>query len=217
MNNRPIHDPATWTILREAYEKVVGKERSTIGDISHPETTAFRVPYSARQSAERGRGIFAEADIAKGEIVYDFSRSAQFRDGASFLEFLRIIPYDLACDVLMWTYIQDLSGEREDYNSEDEEEDYNSEDEEEDYYSEDEEDDYLMLITDLDAGSFCNNGRWHANIGWFSDDDYYHVISVDGDEKRNKYKRSYPHVALRDIKAGEELLCNYEQFNERNW
>ena len=58
----------------------------------------------------------------------------------------------------------------------------------------------LRISVDLDEGSFCNNGE-DANMG--CDEDA--AREYEGGCKNNYF-------ALKDIKAGEELECSYEQF-----
>ena len=69
---------------------------------------------------------------------------------------------------------------------------------------------YVMdekIYCDLDEGSFCNNG--------YSDDS-----NIDIDEVASaKFiaKAGMQLFAKRDIKKGEELLCNYSSFSDGDW
>lgn len=60
----------------------------------------------------------------------------------------------------------------------------------------------FAIMVDLDDGSFCNDGEDEANVGWgktsFSEYNY------------NRMPRIY---SLRDISAGEEILCHYDEFS----
>ena len=59
--------------------------------------------------------------------------------------------------------------------------------------------DDLFISVDLDAGSYCNDGQSNANMG----------------NTRMKTQGEEYHVtmsALRDIKEGEEFLCDYSDF-----
>ena len=62
-------------------------------------------------------------------------------------------------------------------------------------------DDDLMVSVDLDAGSFCNDGDGYPNKGC----DMEAAKGYPGGCKTNYF-------ALRDIKEGEELLCDYSSF-----
>ena len=203
---RRIHSPDTWIGMREAYISVVGKDAATVELDSYKNfETAFQVPFEVRQSEGKGRGLFAMKDIRKGELLYDFSQSAQFKKGSEFAEFLRIIRPDLACDVLMWSYVQ-YFGDHPDSTSDDE------------YYGD------LRIITDLDPGSFCNNGgKKYATMAWLNTDGkvasynehptHPQITRKNGSVLHGTVK-SAPFVATRDIKKGEELLCYYGGFSE---
>ncbi|VEU35722.1 unnamed protein product [Pseudo-nitzschia multistriata] len=251
-----IHPPSTWAGMREAYASVVGEALSTlepeVASLSlsatdtdtatdtatdtdtaplDPTDTAFRVPYEVRLSEGRGRGVFAASFVPAGSLVYDFSRSAQFFKGEDFVEILRILRPDLACDVLMWSYVQAFPGGRD------------------------------SIVTDLDPGSFCNgggnassNGSADAgapNLGWVvpeggghedNEDNGNEDEDDDADDDEYEYERppaepvrlahaaalfgegtgfgprdavkSAPFVALRDISEGEEFLCSYDALGD---
>jgi len=187
MKIRPVHDEETWGIFRKTYHSVVGEDLSTIGD--HLSTdNAFRFKVSARQSPGKGRGIFAEEEIPKGEILYNFSRTAQFKTGAAFRNFLDKLPDTLACDVLMWSYVQNFPSNLRGSSN-------------------------LRICTDLDPGSFCNDGgHSEGNMAWEDDNKaYYPATNTQG------VKISAPLIALRNIAIDEEILCKYGQFSEGDW
>eukprot|EP00527_Entomoneis_sp_CCMP2396_P002033 CAMPEP_0198141608 /NCGR_PEP_ID=MMETSP1443-20131203/4597_1 /TAXON_ID=186043 /ORGANISM="Entomoneis sp., Strain CCMP2396" /LENGTH=72 /DNA_ID=CAMNT_0043804409 /DNA_START=143 /DNA_END=358 /DNA_ORIENTATION=- len=72
-------------------------------------------------------------------------------------------------------------------------------------------------MTDLDSGSFCNDGGAEdGNMAWNSDSDLYRPVPLT-DATRKDTVKSHPLVALKDIKEGEQLLCRYGQFSEGNW
>lgn len=213
---RAIHTPETWMGMREAYISVVGSATATIELVSNTEKTfetAFLLPFEVRQSQGMGRSIFARANVPRGEILYDFSQSAQFKKGSEFVEFLRILRPELACDVLMWSYVQyfgygvlgSSSSNSKDYESQ---------------LSD------LRIVTDLDPGSFCNDGgRKKGNMAWLNskgkisrqsnlnDPPNARIRRRNGSIRKDAVK-SAPLVALRDIEAGEELMCIYNQFSE---
>jgi len=190
MKIRPVHDDATWKIFRETYYSVVGEKLSTIGDRLSTDN-AFRFQISARQSPGKGRGIFAEEEIPEGEILYDFSRTAQFQTGDAFRKFLDKLPNPLACDVLMWSYVQSFT------NNESENE-YRSS---------------LRICTDLDPGSFCNDGgRSDGSMAWEENNEAYNPVT-----NNQGVKISSPLISLRKILINEEIMCNYGQFSEGDW
>jgi len=189
MKIRPVHDDATWKIFRDTYYSVVGEELSTIGDRFSTDN-AFRFKISARQSPGKGRGIFAEEEIPEGEILYNFSRTAQFQTGDAYRKFLDKLPNSLACDVLMWSYVQLFS------NNESENE-YRSS---------------LRICTDLDPGSFCNDGGSGGNMAWEDNNEAYYPVT-----NKQGVKISSPLISLSKIAINEEIMCNYGQFSEGDW
>jgi hypothetical protein len=208
---RPVHTPEIWIGMREAYISVVGQEKATVPSTTTTTSssssessfesslfkTAFQIPFEVRQSPGMGRGIYTLTDVKKGQLLYDFSQTAQYRDANEFAEFLRIITPELACDVLMWSYVQDLS----------------------DGYTEKMSNDYgpFRIMTDLDPGSFCNNGgKSKGNMAWIITSPTTTTTNRKTAPMIGRYDtvKSAPLVALRDIDAGEELLCIYSQFSE---
>ncbi len=69
----------------------------------------------------------------------------------------------------------------------------------------DSEDDWISV--DLDEGCFLNDGQWEDEDNLGCNEDYEDEIPAD-------CKTSF--FALRDISAGEELLCNYSDFAEED-
>ena len=157
------------------------------------------MPFEARQSPGKGRGLFALKDIPKGTPLYDFSQSAQFRTKSEFVEFLRILKPNLACDILIWAYGQDF-GENDNES--------------------------LRIVVDLDPGSYCNDSSFQkGNMGWlgpfgniagaFKEDypAFAKIIRSNGTVRQDAFK-SAPLVATKNINKGDELLCMYAQFSE---
>mmetsp|Transcript_16851 Transcript_16851/g.19253 ORF Transcript_16851/g.19253 Transcript_16851/m.19253 type:complete len:90 (-) Transcript_16851:137-406(-) len=76
----------------------------------------------------------------------------------------------------------------------------------------------LRIMTDLDPGSFCNNGgHSKGNMGWIISNDDNNPTNNNTTAPiigRHDTVKSAPLVALRDIDANEELLCIYSQFSE---
>lgn len=208
---RPVHGPETWAAMRLAYVETVGPRRSTLegDDALDGASTAFRVPFEVRQSPGMGRGLFATEAVGAGLVMYDFSRTAQFWEAEEFTMFLSAIGTELACDVLMWSYVQELGGTEAGGAS-------GSPGPEATSASSD-----LRIMTDLDPGSFCNNGDGGAggNMGWRAaggGPSPAPLPASDGTARADTVK-SAPLIALRDIEAGEEILCSYGQFSEGEW
>jgi hypothetical protein len=94
-DERPVHDKSTWMMLRTVYHSIVGASRATIPlSARHGFVVAHKVKYSEG----RGRGVFAEEDIKKGQLVYSGEQQvAEFTSGSDYRRFLQSIPKDLAC------------------------------------------------------------------------------------------------------------------------
>lgn len=69
-------------------------------------------PYYASYSKGRGRGNFASRNITKGELIYDgYINTAFFQEGESFKRFVALLSREAACDVLEWSFMQDLTND----------------------------------------------------------------------------------------------------------
>ena len=205
---RPVHDDATWLGMREIYVAIVGADFATLdpdagvpddSDAPAPFVTAFKLPVEVRQSPGKGRGIFVLEDVKRGEVLYDFSQSAQFKTAEDYAEFLRVLRPDLGCDVMIWSYVQDFGTRRPGARPD------------------------LRMVTDLDAGSFCNDGnRDNGNAAWLNDEGklfrglnhppHVEMVRKDGTVRQDAV-RSAPFVAVKDIRKGQELYCIYGQFS----
>lgn len=173
--NRPIHNESVWMMLRGVYQGIVGPEGSSI---QQPLSTehGFSVDVIVDYSPGKGRGVFANQDIRKGQLVYsEWKQKAQFATGKDFRRFLQSIPEDLACDVLEWAYVENINGKN------------------------------LTICLDVDEGALLNNGgkRSETNIG--CDEEAAKKLNMDCE---------LHDFALRDIRKGEELLCDYADFDE---
>lgn len=147
---RPVHSQSVWRDARRTYARIVGPEASTVGDLDASHNAFLVEGIKADQAGGKGRGIFATVDIPAGALMYDFRRTAQFRDGQDYRRFIMGIPADVACDVLQWAYVQYIGvapAEEEEYEKKN-----------------------LRIMVDLDEGSFCNNGgRKNANFGYIDE------------------------------------------------
>jgi len=166
---RPIPSQSDWMHARKIYRDIVGEDDATIIDDNDEENddekekNGFSVLIEAKQSSpEKGRGIFALEDIKQGALVWSTSKTARFKNGETYREFISKLEVGFACDVILWSCVEDVG------------------------------DGELRIAVALDEGCFCNDGDDDANIG-----------SSEGTENDH---------ALRDIKAGDELLCKYDDF-----
>jgi len=107
---RPIWDSSVYQMMREVYVDIVGEDESSI-DVTGGNTSkaaqAMKVPYKVQYiTPYKGRGIIATELIPKYQIVWDAEDHAVFNSEFHFKEFLERIGYDLACDVIMWAYVE---------------------------------------------------------------------------------------------------------------
>ena len=107
----PLYNETTFLQLQDVYRRVVPRSKQTIA--KHP-STGFLVPIEIRYAeGNKGRGVFATRDIAEGTVVWFFAQHAVFQDETTFVRFLsRLADERLVCDILLWSYVEVLEGER---------------------------------------------------------------------------------------------------------
>lgn len=189
---RPIHNASTWAFLRGIYLGVVGSE-STLQDSPYS-LHGFQKSVIVKQSPGKGRGVFANEFIAKGELIWITAQEARFHSGEVYRRFLASVPDDLVCDVMQLTYIQEtdeslLEGYPE-------------------LYSE------KMIAVDLDEGGLVN-ADWETN-GDAQNIGYYRDLE-NADEEGPWFSSTQHYVALTDIQPGEELISSYDEVSEEEW
>lgn len=100
-----------------------------------PPTSSNRLYYTS-YSDGKGRGNFASRAIKEGEMIYNgYKNAAFFQEGESFRRFLSLLSKEAACDVLEWSFMQDLSN-----------------------------DGNAVLGLDLDGGALFNDGSPNQNM-----------------------------------------------------
>ena len=190
---RPIHDDSVWMLLRGAYVASVGGfHHSSIPVENIYKPNGFKVPVKVVQLEGKGRAIIAVEDIPQGTVVWDPIHTAKFPTPVEFRRFLLSIPRDLACDVMIWAYSTHFDKNGDDDDDDDEEEEEEEEDEEEEDQSAGGETIKRRptIAVDLDIGSLINTK----------------------DSKNPKNIDNDTYQAMRLIKAGEEILVDYSEF-----
>jgi len=146
LDARPIHDASTWRHLRQTYEDVMGPSRSSISQLAFnieekeiddllPAEESNNVVISHVEG--KGRGILASRDIKEGEKIWTNVHFAAFHKSHDLNRFLAVLPTQLACDVILWTF--------------------NSNEDPNDFF----------FSVDLDLSTFCNGGgSIDNNVEW---------------------------------------------------
>lgn len=102
---QPIPSEELWRMLRERYVSVVGPKESRIADPSSTPWHGFGVPFEAKQAGEKGRGVFATANVSKGQLVWSATRfTAVFKTADLYRTFLRSLPYYESCQAMGYTW-----------------------------------------------------------------------------------------------------------------
>ncbi len=188
--SRPVYDTNMWNEVRQLWNDFANEDKLDNFKPGMKERTyqfstdSFDPPMEPFHAGEKGRGLRAARDIAKGELVFKATNNTViFTHGHTWRKFLFHIyerhgedgPFDggTACDVLLWSWVQRI-----------------------------EKDGPLVIVADFDNGSLLNEGR--DEPGW----DKPNVrCGKEGDEMC-----MMEYYATDDIKTGEEILCDYRGF-----
>jgi len=111
---KPLPTLDEWNTLRQNYKDVVDPH-STF-DEAVPPTEGYNYdglgnppPYYPKHSKGKGRGLFANRFIKKGELVDDGNKHAViFPNATSFRKYTFSLPRKLACDIVEWPWTQIL-------------------------------------------------------------------------------------------------------------
>ncbi len=96
---RVMHPRKTWKFLQDAYAKSQGTVYSHV-DPHH----GFLIPFEIKDDGPRGRSVYTTEAIPKGTNLYNSRNIARFRKESDLTKFLRFLPHDLKCDVLLWAW-----------------------------------------------------------------------------------------------------------------
>lgn len=103
--NKPLYTPAMWKQLRDLFEEQSEIDMSS----SNIDLTHIQNYYSGYSDESKGRGTFAARNFTKGELVHDGAISTVFwANGDGWKEYVMALPRSMACDVLEWTWIQEI-------------------------------------------------------------------------------------------------------------
>lgn len=191
---RPVITESEWHNFRDLYDDFVTKEYTNNPQTypNGPET--YKVgkpwPYSpvyGNTTPDKGRGLAASRDIAKGELIFTgTSNTIVFETGPAWRKFLLHLFYapppddvyteGFACDVRAWSWIQQWDGK-------------------------------FVIMVDLDASSLLNTPSTSSG-----ETNNIQCGRLDGDGGCG-----VDYYATRDIKKDEEILCHYSDFTNGKW
>jgi len=189
-----------WIQLRDAYVSAVGENESTIDwPLSRKTTTTkepasnsatehlsgFMIPYEVKITPGKGRSVHTKQFVPKGTPVWSPKYTAYFFGNRNQEQFENFLTK------LTWEQSCDVlqwcyaaDYDAADYEEEEESGDY-------DY------DDYKLVGCDLDEAAMINHGA-----------------SISGEANIVQDKEKNAIVAMKDIHAGDELLQDYNDFDE---
>jgi len=191
---RPIPDEAVWTMLQDAYREV--KKDTDPDDVElyqafDAKDDGFKVPFEVRQSPGKGRGIFCTELVRKGRIVHE-ARCGRFYTEQQWREFLTSIPHEWAKDCVDWAYVEEGDEGK------------------------------VSVWLDFCDAALMNHGvhlsRWEKLCGCVSRRSRYSANKYGGSDEANVknilHEGKWCYDAIRDIQAGEEILCDYTAFHD---
>ena len=96
--------------LHLAYERTVGANHYILSSspLSLWGGNGFSFPHQIVQVEGKVQVIVAVEPIQAGQWILMSRKTARFLDAPSYRRFLQSIPVDLTCDVLMWSYMQEI-------------------------------------------------------------------------------------------------------------
>jgi hypothetical protein len=171
-------------------------------EVSTRSRGGFQVPIEVRNSPGKGRGVFAASDIPSGSTVWITANEGRIYDGNTYRRFLSALPHaDLRCDAMMFTY---LSEERAAHAMEEEDDD------------EDDEDGIVsVILVNMDEAALMNADWESSNSSGDNEtdsgpSDEVNVEPLEDDDEEEDSPMRF--IAARDIRRGEELICDYPDY-----
>lgn len=185
-----VHDGETWELLNRIYNDVVGRDKSSLP--SNFIKSGFKHSIEVKFDPVMGRGVYAASVIRKGSLIWQSDNTAIFDEPQDYRNFIRALPRELSCDVLIWAYSRMISEDR---------------------------DDEFYVCVDLDEGSFINSvfdrpSLLNMAVGL---DDGPMPDGADTDEgiqKLSWYGCKLKFYATKDIQVGEQIMADYGEFAE---
>ena len=221
---RHLHDDASssWTTLNRMYNDLMASKGKPSTVPSTFDGSGFQHPVEVRYNPDRGRGVFTKTFVPKGSLVWKGTNTATFDDAQDYRDFIRTLPRQDACEVLIWAYTRLASEE-------------NGDDEDEDEY---------LICVDLDEGSMVNSASLmdvtkqrfgdsgdgdvqnrtnatarsqYVNCALGLDDGPMPENPTEKDKERTWYGCFMYFYATKDIPPGTEIITDYDEFSEHAW
>ena len=102
---KPLYTQNMWKRMRDLFE-IQSEVGTTLPKLDETHMDNY---YSGYSDEPKGRGTFAKRNFSKGELVHNGAISTVFWvDGLAWKEFVVNLPPPMACDVLEWTWIQEV-------------------------------------------------------------------------------------------------------------
>ncbi|KAL3790450.1 hypothetical protein ACHAWO_007140 [Cyclotella atomus] len=196
-------------------EKLRDKYRNEINTVPifasrEQSSTVFSVPIIVGDAGVKGRGIYAQQDITKGTLVLDVDSNnvGIFKDAMQWRQFtytLGVEDEELACNFMEWCWIQHVR--------EDDGNDARHINEDEDIRV-----GHTVFLA-FDESGLINNAEWGDDVANIRCGSYLPSIGQDDGSESSSEEWGpckYRYYASRDIKAGDEILINYSEFEDKS-
>lgn len=107
-----IYDSHSWSILFETYKDIVEDDNDEEVKEWKWRDSGFQIPHVVLIN-QWGRGVYADADIPEGSLVYKCLNTICIDDPDDVRRLLKNVPSDLACEILHWAYIYEPKEDEE--------------------------------------------------------------------------------------------------------
>jgi hypothetical protein len=178
-------------------EQFRSKYRTEVHSVPIPDrslaTKSIRVPFVAGDAGSKGRGIYAAEFIRKGTLVQDTSTDnvGVFKDAETWRRYTYTLgeeDAEAACNFMEWCWVQYIPKEAD---------------------VEDIRQGWTVFIA-FDESGLLNNAEWGVETA------NLRCGTPPSDEGGEWGPCTYYYYATRDIEAGEELLVNYSEFEDKS-
>ncbi len=187
-DDMPLIPQSAWINARKTYASLHSSQLHI--PLPDHRFNGFSFPVEGRKADGKGRGLFALRDIRKGELVWKPKQTAKFANGEEYRDFIFSLDENFVCNALNFSYIQAVHVDNSHGGGEKDKS-------------------QIMILVDLDEGGLCNDAYYYDEMNIGCDERL-------GDIYEGGCQENY--FALQDIKAGDELICDYYSFTaDEGW